>query len=41
MAIVNNEGLAKSFFQKGEDIIYGRVVDIILDRHHPKYILFH
>ena len=37
MAIVNNEGLAKSFFQKGEDIIYGRVVDIILDRHHPKF----
>jgi len=36
MAIVNRESSRKDF-RRREDIIYGRVMDIILDRNHPQF----
>jgi len=37
MAVVNNTGLPKKFLKGKDDIIYGRVIDVILDRHHPAF----
>ena len=37
MAVVNNNSLTKAFLKGKDDIIYGRVMDIILDRHHPAF----
>ena len=37
MAIVNNTGGSKKFQKGKDDIIYGRVVDIILDINHPQF----
>jgi len=37
MAIVNNNGLSKKFLKGKDDIIYGRVMDIILDINHPQF----
>ena len=37
MAIINSSGLPKAFLKGKDDIIYGRVMDIILDRNHPQF----
>ena len=37
MAIVNNTGLPGKFLKGKDDIIYGRVMDIILDVKHPQF----